>query len=47
MGLLPDIGHCMVCGEALQGAEVSFSSYADGLFCGLHSQWERERALGR
>ena len=36
MGLLPDIGHCMVCGEALQGAEVSFSNYADGLFCGLH-----------
>jgi DNA repair protein RecO (recombination protein O) len=37
MGLLPDTGHCMVCGEALHGAEVSFSSYADGLFCGLHA----------
>jgi DNA repair protein RecO (recombination protein O) len=37
MGLLPDIAHCMVCGESLQGAEVSFSSYADGLFCGLHA----------
>jgi DNA repair protein RecO (recombination protein O) len=36
MGLLPDIGHCMVCGEALQAVEVSFSNYADGLFCGLH-----------
>ena len=38
MGLLPDIGHCMVCGEALalHAAEISFSSYADGLFCGLH-----------
>ena len=37
MGLLPDTGHCMVCGEALRGAEVSFSNYADGLFCGLHA----------
>lgn len=36
MGLLPDIGHCMVCGEALQAGEVSFSSNADGLFCELH-----------
>lgn len=36
MGLLPDISRCIVCGEALHAAEVSFSSYADGLFCGLH-----------
>jgi len=36
MGLLPDIGRCMVCGEPLGGAEVSFSVSADGLFCGLH-----------
>jgi DNA repair protein RecO (recombination protein O) len=36
MGLLPDIGHCIVCGEALHAAEISFSSYTDGLFCGLH-----------
>lgn len=36
MGLLPDIGHCIVCGEALHGAEVSFSSDGDGLFCSLH-----------
>jgi DNA repair protein RecO (recombination protein O) len=36
MGLLPDIGRCIVCGEALQPSEVSFSNYADGLFCGLH-----------
>ena len=36
MGLLPDIGHCMVCGDPLQAAEISFSSYADGLFCELH-----------
>jgi len=38
MGLLPDIGRCMVCGEplALHAAEISYSSYADGLFCGLH-----------
>jgi DNA repair protein RecO (recombination protein O) len=36
MGLLPDISRCIVCGEALQPAEISFSSYADGLFCALH-----------
>ncbi len=36
MGLLPDIGHCIVCGEALHAEEISFSSYADGLFCRLH-----------
>jgi DNA repair protein RecO (recombination protein O) len=37
MGLLPDIGRCMVCGEALGGGEVSFNAYADGFFCGLHA----------
>jgi DNA repair protein RecO (recombination protein O) len=37
MGLLPDIGHCMVCGETLGTGEVRFNAYADGLFCGLHA----------
>jgi DNA repair protein RecO (recombination protein O) len=39
MGLLADISRCVVCGEALalHAAEVSYSSYADGLFCGLHA----------
>jgi DNA repair protein RecO (recombination protein O) len=36
MGLLPDIAHCMACGEALQPGEISFNAYADGLFCALH-----------
>ena len=36
MGLLPDVGHCTACGEALQAAEVSFSSHGDGLFCAVH-----------
>ncbi len=36
MGLLPDIAHCIVCGEALHAGEVSFSCHADGLFCALH-----------
>ncbi len=36
MGLLPDLGRCIVCGEALLAAEVSFNSFADGLFCKLH-----------
>ncbi len=37
MGLLPDIGHCMICGETLGSGEVRFNAYADGLFCGLHA----------
>jgi DNA repair protein RecO (recombination protein O) len=37
MGLLPDIGHCMVCGETLDAGDVRFNAYADGLFCGLHA----------
>jgi DNA repair protein RecO (recombination protein O) len=37
MGLLPDIGHCTACGEALHAEEVSFNAYADGLFCRLHT----------
>ncbi len=36
MGLLPDIAHCTVCGEALRPAEVFFSGQADGLFCPVH-----------
>ena len=38
MGLLPDIGHCMVCGEALVAGEIGFSPYADGLLCHVHAQ---------
>jgi DNA repair protein RecO (recombination protein O) len=37
MGLLPDIAHCMVCGDALGACKVRFNAYADGLFCGLHA----------
>jgi len=37
MGLLPDIGHCMTCGDSLGAGEVRFNAYADGLFCGLHA----------
>jgi DNA repair protein RecO (recombination protein O) len=36
MGLLPDIAHCMTCGEILDAGEVSFNAYADGFFCGQH-----------
>jgi len=36
MGLLPDLTRCVACGETLHGMEVSFSSYADGLFCAVH-----------
>jgi DNA repair protein RecO (recombination protein O) len=37
MGLLPDIGHCTVCGEALVAGEIGFSPYADGLLCRVHA----------
>ena len=37
MGLLPDTGHCIVCGEPLRADEVSFSTYTDGLQCRLHA----------
>ena len=36
MGLLPDLAHCIVCGEALHAADVSFNSFADGFFCPVH-----------
>lgn len=36
MGLLPDIAHCIACGEALAAGETSFNTYADGLFCRVH-----------
>src|SRR5579864_7884126 len=36
MGLLPDIAHCIVCGEALRAGEVTFNAHADGLFCPVH-----------
>ncbi len=37
MGLLPDIGRCIVCGDALTAGEVWFNAHADGLFCALHA----------
>lgn len=36
MGLLPDMGHCTACGEALVAGETSFSTFGDGLFCAVH-----------
>lgn len=36
MGLLPELGRCTVCGEALQAAEIWFDTAADGLFCAVH-----------
>jgi DNA repair protein RecO (recombination protein O) len=36
LGLLPDVAHCTVCGEALHAAEVFFNNHADGLFCPVH-----------
>ena len=36
MGLLPDIGHCTACGEALKAGEIRFNALGDGLFCAAH-----------
>ena len=36
MGLLPDLTHCIACGETLVPGETSFNAYADGLFCHVH-----------
>ncbi len=36
MGLLPEIGHCTACGEALTAGEASFNTLGDGLFCPVH-----------
>ena len=36
MGLLPDLAHCIACGESLISGETSFNAYADGLFCRVH-----------
>jgi DNA repair protein RecO (recombination protein O) len=36
MGLLPEIGHCTACGEAIVAGEASFNTLGDGLFCPVH-----------
>ena len=36
MGLLPEIGNCTTCGEALIAGEASFNTLGDGLFCPVH-----------
>jgi DNA repair protein RecO (recombination protein O) len=36
MGLLPDLAHCITCGEALSAGETWFHHDSDGLVCGLH-----------
>src|SRR6202161_2538048 len=33
MGLLPDLGHCTACGEAINAGEASFNTQGDGIFC--------------
>lgn len=37
MGLLPELGHCTVCGEALREGEIYFHPATDGIFCALHA----------
>jgi DNA repair protein RecO (recombination protein O) len=45
LGVLPDLGHCTVCGEALRAGEIFFNNYADGLFCAVHGH-PQDDALG-
>lgn len=34
MGWMPELGHCVACGLALDGGTVWYSGAADGVFCG-------------
>lgn len=36
MGLLPDIAHCIVCGEWLREDDAAFHLFSDGLVCHAH-----------
>jgi DNA repair protein RecO (recombination protein O) len=38
MGWLPDLLHCLRCGEAFAGRPAYFQSQSDGLFCVEHKQ---------
>jgi DNA repair protein RecO (recombination protein O) len=39
MGLLPELGACIVCGEELNGSgRVFFHALADGLMCAIHKR---------
>jgi DNA repair protein RecO (recombination protein O) len=38
MGWLPDLGRCLLCGNALAGGPVYFRYSTDGLICGDHRQ---------
>jgi DNA repair protein RecO (recombination protein O) len=36
LGLLPDLAHCIVCGEPLHAGETWFNNHTDGLLCAHH-----------
>jgi len=36
MGLLPELNHCLACGEALQAGGIYFHLTNDGLYCARH-----------
>ncbi|MBV9086753.1 MAG: DNA repair protein RecO [Acidobacteriaceae bacterium] len=37
-GLLPELGECIVCGEALNGSRAWFHPLSDGLMCATHKR---------
>jgi DNA repair protein RecO (recombination protein O) len=38
MGWLPDLSHCLLCGNGFAGAPAYFAVASDGLLCGEHRQ---------
>jgi DNA repair protein RecO (recombination protein O) len=34
MGWMPELGHCVVCGEYLRGRTLYYSATSDGITCG-------------
>lgn len=44
-GWLPDMAHCLACGDRLSGSSVYFHSASDGLFCKAHSHNAENREV--
>jgi DNA repair protein RecO (recombination protein O) len=38
MGLLPELGECIICGAAIDGHRAWFHPLADGLMCAVHKR---------
>ncbi len=47
MGWLPDLGHCLGCGDALAASPARFYAGSDGLFCSAHQRQQGGSAPGQ